>query len=355
MEACDEAIKELSSIYDKESMDTFVSLYFDGKDKKFIYRREKAVMAILKGEELENFVKTMEKIKEFLGKKHTGNVAIFASHKHDYFKVVDIPVKIKNLLVVDSSPYIRPLVELTDTWESFTLVLLNTNHAKIFSVSCGKIAEKKRLSAYIMNKHKKGGWSQARFQRLRKGSIHAFFVEVMEELQKFASDNIIIAGPGQAKHEFKAMLPKRLQEKIVDVIDVDIEDEHGLFEESMAAMAEKEMEEKRDTMQHLKKEILRDGLGVCGVDDVIEAARNGQIELLLVEKGYKLRGWICENCQAVGKGTAEECPYCHKKTSEVDIIEEIIEFAERTDAKVEFISGDEIKNLGHIAALLRYK
>ncbi|HEC77375.1 MAG TPA: hypothetical protein ENI33_09020 [Thermoplasmatales archaeon] len=355
MEACDETIKELSSIYDEESMDTFVSLYFDGKDNKFIYRREEAVMAILKGEELENFLKTMEEIKRFLGKKFAGNVAIFASHKHGYLKVVDIPVKTKNALIVDSSPYIRPLAELTDTWESFTLVLLNTNHARIFSVSCSRIAEKKRLSAYIMNKHKKGGWSQARFQRLRKGSIHAFFVEVMEELEKYASENIIIAGPGQAKHEFKSILPKRLQEKVVDIIDVDIEDEHGLFKESMAVMAEKEMEEKRDTMQYLKKEILRDGLGVCGVDEVVEASRNGQIELLLIEKGYKLRGWICENCQAVGKGTAKDCPYCHGKTSEVDVIEEIIEFAERTDAKVEFISSDEIKNLGHVVALLRYK
>ena len=37
MELCNEIIKELSSIYDEESMDTFVSLYLNGKDKKFIY------------------------------------------------------------------------------------------------------------------------------------------------------------------------------------------------------------------------------------------------------------------------------------------------------------------------------
>ena len=184
MKLCDEAIKELSSIYDKESMDTFISLYFNGKDNKFIYRREKAVMAILKGEELENFIKTMEEIKKFL-RKNANNIAIFASYKHDYFKVVNVPTDVKNILVVDSSPYIRPLAELADSWESFTLVLLNSNHARIFSISCDRIAEKKKLSAHIMNKHKKGGWSQARFQRLRKESIHAFFVKVMEELEKY--------------------------------------------------------------------------------------------------------------------------------------------------------------------------
>ncbi len=354
MKLCDEAIKELSSIYDKESMDTFISLYFNGKDNKFIYRREKAVMAILKGEELENFVKTMEEIKKFL-RKNANNIAIFASYKHDYFKVVNVPTDVKNILVVDSSPYIRPLAELADSWESFTLVLLNSNHARIFSISCDRIAEKKKLSAHIMNKHKKGGWSQARFQRLRKESIHAFFVKVMEELEKFADENIVIAGPGQAKQEFKAILPKRLQEKVVGVIDVDIEDEHDLFEESMLIMAGKTAEEKSEAMKRLKKEILKDGLAVYDVDATIEAVRNGQVEMLLVEKGYKLRGWICENCQVVEKGVAKECPYCHGKVSEVDVIEEIIEFAERTDAIVEFISDEEIENLGHVVALLRYK
>jgi len=59
-------------------------------------------MSILKGEELDNFVKTVEEIKEFLGEKTCWYVAIFASHKHAYFKVIDIPAEIKNLLVVDS-------------------------------------------------------------------------------------------------------------------------------------------------------------------------------------------------------------------------------------------------------------
>ena len=76
-------------------------------------------------------------------------------------------------------------------------MLLNTNHAKIFSFACGEINTEEDLSADIMNKHKKGGMSQARFQRLRKGSIHAFLTEVIEALQNIAQDNIILAGPGR--------------------------------------------------------------------------------------------------------------------------------------------------------------
>ena len=41
--------------------------------------------------------------------------------------------------------------------------------------------------------------------------------------------------------------------------------------------------------------------------------------------------------------------------SEVDVVEEILEFAERTDAEVEFTDVEEISKLGHIGAILRYK
>jgi hypothetical protein len=42
-------------------------------------------------------------------------------------------------------------------------------------------------------------------------------------------------------------------------------------------------------------------------------------------------------------------------TSEADVIEEIIEFAERTGARVEFSDDVELSKLGHIGGILRYR
>ena len=233
-----ELIRELSEIYDPDSRDTYVSIYIN-KDAnvKFLDRREKACKSLLSGEEQKNFINTMEKIKEFLNRNAGNTLAIFASHTHNFFKSVSLPIEVNKLLIVDSSPYIRPLARIQDEWESFTLVLLNSNYAKIFSISLGKVEQEKNLSADIMNKHKKGGWSQARFQRLRKGAIHAFFSEVMEALEKIADEQIILAGPGQAKLQFRDVLPKNLKERIVDVIDISIDYEKKLLRESIHLIA----------------------------------------------------------------------------------------------------------------------
>lgn len=350
-------IRELSEIYDKDSEDTFISLYVNQKDdEKFIKKRVNDCVTVLKNKELENFEKTIEKIEQAVKKYgFSRSVAVFASEKNSFLKTVELPIEVENQLIVDSSPYLRPLVRIMDEWESFTLLLMNTNFAKIFKVEMGGIGKSKKISEDIMNKHKKGGWSQARFNRLRKGAIDRFFKEIIDELGREEHEYIIIAGPGQAKAHFEKMLPDNLKDKIVDTLDIDIDNQDELLKKSLRIISENEQERSQEATQLLKQEILKEGLGVYGVEETMQAAKNGQIELLIVEKDYRKPGWICEHCQLVKTGYKDNCPYCGNETSKVDMIEEIIEFAERTDAKIEFTNDEEISKLGHVGAILRYK
>ena len=349
-------IRELSEIYDKDSEDTFISLYVNKNTyQKFIDYRVKACRSILKGNALKNFDKTVEEIENKIRNISSSGIVIFASDKYKFIRFVSLSMKLQNLLIVDSSPYIRPLARIQDEWESFTLLLVSSNFAKIFSVSTGKVEETKKLSTDIINKHKKGGWSQARFNRLRRGAIKAFLSEVAEALKKFSDDSIIVAGPGTIKNQFLDLLSKEIRDKVVDVIDISIEDEQKLLKESFRLIAEREQTESDEAVQLLKQEILKDGLATYGIVETLKAVKNGQVDLLIIEKNYKIRGWICENCQVVEQGVKKSCPYCKNKTSEVDMIEEIIEFAERTNANIEFTDSDEIANLGHVGAILRFK
>ena len=352
---CDKDIGELAAIYDKNSKNTFVSLYFDGKERRLIRRREHTIHSVLDKDERDNFEKTMSVIKSYLANQKSFNIALFASEKYAFFKAVKFTIQPPNALIVDSSPYIKPLAEVADRWKPFTLVLLNSHHAKIYAVTCGAIEKEEELSAEIMNKHKKGGWSQARFQRLRKGSIHTFFLEVAEALQMNLVGKVILAGPGKAKHDFRKTLSKGLQSRIVTLLDTEIDHDGELIRDSINLMAETEKTKRRDILEQLKKEILTDGLAVYGIDDTKAAVKNGQVEMLVVEKNYGLKGWICEKCQLVGTGGISRCPNCTDNVSEVDVVEEIIEFAERTGAIVRFIEGDDMDKFGHIAAILRYK
>jgi len=178
---------------------------------------------------------------------------------------------------------------------------------------------------------------------------------VEEALQKRTDERIILAGPGQAKLQFREILPRNLKDNVVDIINIDIDDEVEFVKKSKEIISERKKLKSEEAVKLLKTEILKDGLAAYGIQDTLDAVRNGQVELLPVEKKYKSRGWICENCQIAKEGVQLICPCCGKKTSEVDIIEEMLEFAERTDANVEFTDDTELANLGHAGAILRFK
>jgi len=355
MKACDESLPGLITQSDPDNENTFVSLYFDRREEHFISQREKVIQCLLTPEEVKNFVKTMETIQAYLKKNKAANYAIFASDKNKFFKALTFPISVKNSLSVDVSPSIHQIAELADAWQAYTLVLLNSNHAKIFSFSCGELSVEEDLSADIMNKHKKGGMSQARFQRLRKGSIHAFLAEVVEALEKITTENIILAGPGEAKKQFRDMLPVQLRKGVIAEVDVAIDAACGLVDETKEIIKEKRKEEHLQLLDLIQSEILKNGLAVYGVAETLAAVKNGQVEALLIEKDATQKGWSCEQCQRIQDGTVSVCPDCGKDTSQVNIIEEIVKIAERTGAIVGFSQDERLQKIGPVVGLLRYK
>jgi len=314
---------------------------------------------------MENFDKTMLKIEKYLGmndrEQGQKGLAIFASNEHDFFKAYKLGMPVEDLMVVNTSPYIRPIVTLIEDYETLGLVILDNHRAKIYVVSSGRIEDKNKIDKDIMQKHKKGGMSQARFQRLRRGAIEHFMKEVSEEMVSlFSKDNvvkIVIAGPGNAKILLMDYLPNELKSEILDLIDVDFEEADGyLIARAEEAVLIDQKETVSRNVDRLKEEILKHGLAVYGLDDTIDAVKNGRIELLLVSKGYKLSGWICEKCQLFDSGINDNCPNCSGKVSEVDVIEQIIDFAQRTDTKIEFANDNPILHeLGGVGGLLRFK
>jgi peptide chain release factor subunit 1 len=370
-EVDDKIVKELASIYD--DYDTFISLYLDvthGIDWKFIERRQRQIESVFKTrkELLKTFQKNMLKLEPILKQdvpndiarnKYHG-VAIFISEKLGYLKAIGLPRAVDNTMIVDTSPYIRHLAQLLDDWEEYAMVLIDNHQASLFVITMGAIKDKAKLATHIINKHKKGGWSQMRFSRLRKEAIDKFQKKVVEALEKFIEDDdivgIILAGPGGAKDQFKKELPHRLNQLVIGEYDYDMDIPlEKLVEATSEEVWKREQAESNEAVIRLKNEILKGGRAVFGITETVNASREGKVELLILSEKFKPRGWICEHCQVVEVGTKARCPYCDHITSEVDVLEEILEFAERSGSNIEFVGDNPILDeLGGVGALLRY-
>ncbi len=360
-------LRELSEVSDVKP--SFVSLYLNvlGEEpQKFLDKRERECLKALGGEKelKEIFQKNMEEIRDFLkaGRKSekARAMAIFSSVPKNFFEAYMLTLEMENQLIVDTSPYIRPLAMLREEWESFAIALLDHKNAKLFLISSAVISDTKKMHKHIMNKHKKGGWSQMRFQRLRKGAIEHFFKEVSEKLEEFLEKEkvrrIVLAGPGNAKKEFQEFLPEHLKKKIIATIDEDLDVPEGqLLSDSLHDFFKKERQEEIEMVQDLRAEILKGGLVTYGVDDTLKAVTEGRVELLLINMGTKVKGWKCERCDIFRLGAVKKCELCGNDVFNVDVVEEMVEASESMGTTLEFIKDDQfLEELGGVAAFLRY-
>lgn len=362
----DKDLRELSEVFDTKP--TFLSVYLnlkDNLDTKFMSRRERECSKILKSDRdlYHAFEKNLEAIKEYLDKTHLREkgVAIFSSKNKDFFRAFQIPITLENLFIVDTSPYLRPLALYLEEYENFCIILIDHSNARMFLVTASKITDTKEIHKDIFHHHKKGGFSQMRYQRIRDGKILHFFKEVVEDITKMLENEnvrrIIIAGPQVPKKEFMEYLPKEFNEKVIGFIETDIDThENELLKEAFSIFFEKEREEETELVDKLKSEVLKDGLATYGVNETLDALNQGKVEKILLNMGIKIRGWKCERCKVIEKGDAKTCKYCNQKVYSVDVIEEIVENAEMMRAEMEFIKPNEIlEEMGGIGAFLRYK
>ena len=363
-------LRALSEIYDEK--DVYLSVYMKSSSaaeldasRSFISSRFKAMDKSLPADDLRQpFRSTISLVEEAVASlpwKGERSRVIFACGPLSFLHVYRLGLEVEPLVVLDTSPFLLPLARLRDDYEDYGLLLLNSQEARLFTIRSRLLEEKSQSSIDLMNKHKKGGWSQMRYSRLRKGAIKSFLGEVVEDLARLEGlqnmRGLVIAGPGEAKIELMEMLSPQIKERVMGLLDVSMGVKPAdLVEMGDRLALDKERSLSRERAAELRSAVLRGQLYATGADKVRDALQQGRVKSLLLLDGFVIPGWICESCQYFQEGSQpERCPRCNGRTSRVNILEELYELAQRTGAEVEFVEEDEfLRSLGGVGAILRY-
>ena len=165
---------------EKGEVDDFLTIYLTVNirdDRPQIASRLKTMAKAMPHELEEAFSKTRIMAESGLTtdpiKGERGRI-IFASEQRAILQVYRLGVEMEPLVVWDRSPFLLPLAKLSNDYQDYCLLLLDSQEARLFLIRSDFLQEKKKISIDLMNKHKKGGWSQMRYNRLRMGSIKSF-------------------------------------------------------------------------------------------------------------------------------------------------------------------------------------
>ncbi|MEM2660891.1 MAG: peptide chain release factor aRF-1 [Nitrososphaeria archaeon] len=270
------------------------------------------------------------------------------------------------------------------------IISIDTSEAGLGLLYGDRVEVAEVLTSGVSGKHRAGGQSARRFERLREMEINEFFHRVGRHATKlFLEENkiskLVISGPGPTKDDFLKgeYLHYQLRDKIIAVIDTSYAGEEGIRETVMKAekvLEDLRLVEEMKMVQNFLREVSKeDGLAVYGIQAIENSLNQGNVDIIIVVEDlnmivlkvkckycgkekieYITREEYIKRKQEIISTACTECQRVEYEIEEEDYIEYIARKADIVGARVEVISsktetGLMLKNFGGIGAILKYK
>ena len=241
----------------------------------------------------------------------------------------------------------------------------------------------------VAGKHRQGGQSAKRFQKLREMELSYFYNRVAQTTREYFIDiypvkGLIISGPGPTKEDFinGSYLEYRLQNNIISTIDASYSGAEGIreaFAKSSDILGNFRLVEEKKLVEDLFREINgNSGKGSYGLQEVIEFLKNNVVKTLIITDNTNLNRveGKCKRCQHIQEEIVERplvipkkteysnkpCPGCNAmevQVNEQDIVDYLEILAAKIGTQLEVVSGSAehgnmLASLGKVGAILRY-
>ena len=297
-------------------------------------------------------------------RSHVRGLAFFACSADGFFEVVESPLPVRNGIVVNHTPHVRPLEAILQAYERFAVVLVDRQRARLFHFELGELTERTEVFDALprgtaLAGHPGQGSRGAHVQRHSDEVAHRHLKHAADvtfsELQEHPVDHVIVGGPHEVVAEFEGLLHPWVRERVADRLTIAAT--AGPDDVRQAALAVEDAVARRHEAGLVER--LRDavgtGAGVAGLPPTLAALVARRVELLLVSDGYETEGWRCRSCRYLG-AVGRRCPVCGNSMDLVgDVVEEAVEEALANKCRVQIVRENaDLDVLGRIGALLRF-
>src|SRR3989339_616649 len=261
------------------------------------------------------------------------------------FKVwsIEPPTPINTRLYrCDKEFILDPLKEMAEDKSTYGLVVMDRRDATVALLKGKTIIPLVKEDSMVPGKMKAGGQSSVRFAQNRELAAKAFYNKIGEIMkdQFLKMENlkgILVGGPGPTKYEFVDgnFITTDVKNKIIGIKDLSYTEEFGLQElvdKSDDILANEEIAEEKKIMQKFFDLLGKTpGKVSYGKDEVLKNIQFGAVDTVLLSEAL-----------------------------EDEVIDMFTEEAEKMNSAVFLVSvetreGDQLKELGKIAAILRYE
>ncbi|MBZ0157774.1 MAG: hypothetical protein K8I29_16380 [Alphaproteobacteria bacterium] len=294
-------------------------------------------------------------------------LALLSSSPNNFWKVYHLGVPVRNEMVVNSTPYVKPLLEVLDNYEGYAVLLVEKKEARIFVIHLGEIVEYGEVkSPEVPGRHRQVGWyglGESRFENHINYHVKFHLKDVVEKLDYFLGrehiGRLILGGSDEAVSAIHSLFHKTVLDKVIDTVKLEMfatPDE--VLRTTMQVISDYERKQEEETVEALITQSLKGKGAVIGLPDVISALQEQRVMKLVVLRDYKATGYTCGTCGFLSAEKVEPCPTCDgdEKAKPIEHIVDLAgELAVQQGAVVEVVSDSKrLAEAGGIGAFLRF-
>jgi peptide chain release factor subunit 1 len=341
-----------------------VSLYLDlrpderGRDRFEPFLRKELADRIrtypADGAERESLDRDAERIRGYVAgiDPAVNALALFVCGAIDLFEAIELaaPVDAHRLFISDR-PHLYPLARILDEYPRYVALLTDSHSARIFVFAINSLERTEQIEGVKTKQHKKGGWSQARYQRHIENFHAQHAKDVVDTLARIVRDEhidkVIVAADAAIAPLLREQFPKEIADRIVDDVKLDVRTpEREVLEATIAALREQDAVGDRERVDELIGAYRANALASVGIEEVKLALERGQVEELV----------IAARAEAIDGADADEKAAPAERTAEEKAADELVALARQTSARIRFIEDESLLTpIGGVGAFLRYK
>ena len=289
-------------------------------------------------------------------------VAIFTEIGDDWVEAVEVPVPLRNRLVISERPVVSQLYELLTRDRRYGIVLLDRTHMRVLRYHLGVLDRLLEVRPDVYpSPHdvQKGGTAQKNYQKFKAEEARQIFRMFSQDLSEFDRSHVIqhyvLLGTEDNVSGFREHLPVAIEERVVftghgevDGPDMQVLDRlSDFFQQQLAA-------EEQNAIEELRNRVRNRYFAIAGVRDTLEQLQEGKVGMLLIARDLQSEGAQCVQCGFYIAASDSQCPYCGGSLRNVDLVESMIRMAAQQEVDLRFVEPQPMSELDGVGGLLRF-
>lgn len=289
-----------------------------------------------------------------------GTIGIFSSSGQGMYEEVALPRAMSGRVVVDSTPFVRPMLAVLDEDHRTCVVLISKGSARVFELYQNEMREATAFRDLTLRSPNFARWRAENRIHHRKDELakrhYRRTADVLEQMFRSGGyELLVIAGKEYEVPAFVEMLPRDLSTRVAGTFAIDESAPLGdIKAEAQAVVDQYERNEEVQLVADVLNSAGQGDFAVTGLSDCLWAGSVSAVDTLLVQEGVMIPGVVCDASGWMALSGAT-CPDSGEPTRPVpDVIDELVTAVIDEGGAIKHVQAEtELADL-QVAARLRF-